>query len=255
MRRTTLTWLRALGPNDLPEQVVIETRFLTKIKTYKHDFFAATGLYQDRQGQVVLKIGRQAGFCGFPLSWIGGFLARHEYRLCQIVQGVPGVPRLIGRWGPTGFAHEFVPGRSLCRNDVLPEAFFHRLEETLRQMHARDVAYVDLEKRENILVGEDGDPYLIDFQIAWHVPANRGGRTWVNRLVLRVLQSSDRYHLLKHWRRFRPDQLGARTADSSFSPPFWICWHRAVFRPLTRIRRQILVWLGARDSATTRAPG
>ena len=39
----------------------------------------------------------------------------------------------------------------------------------LNAMHERKVAYIDLHKRENILVNERGDPCLIDFQIsvAW----------------------------------------------------------------------------------------
>ncbi|HKQ47275.1 MAG TPA: hypothetical protein VJZ71_04295 [Phycisphaerae bacterium] len=170
-------------------------------------------------------------------------------------QGIAGVPKFVGRWGPTGFAHEYVEGRPLSRDDAPGDRFFGQLAAILEALHHRDIAYVDLEKRENVLLGEDGRPYLIDFQISWHVPANRGGQTLFLRLIGDMLRASDRYHLYKHWRRLRPDQLSRADADRFGRPPFWIRWHRWVFRPLTLLRRQVLVWLGARDDIRVRSPG
>jgi RIO-like serine/threonine protein kinase len=192
---------------------------------------------------------------GLPLDWIGRLLARHEIRLFRTVQSIEGVPRLVGTWGVTGLVHEYVEGRPLAKGDSVDDRFFPRLADMLRQMHAAGVAYVDLEKRENILLRDDGGPALIDFQISWHLPANRGGKTSVNRLILHVLQQSDQYHLLKHWRRLKPEQLASEELARSFKAPFWIRWHRAVFRPFTQLRRRVLVLLGARESASGRSPG
>ncbi|HPF39511.1 MAG TPA: hypothetical protein P5081_07975 [Phycisphaerae bacterium] len=136
------------------------------------------------------------------------------------------------------------------KNDALPDDFFPRLEKLIAEMHALNIAYVDLEKRENVLVGDDGGPWLFDFQIAW----DRSG-WFVSRWILRILQKSDRYHLLKHWRRLRPDQLDEARLRECESPPFWIAGHRLIFRPITRLRRHILVWLGARTTAKGRSPG
>jgi hypothetical protein len=256
MPRNPPVWLRALGrQSDLPSDILVNGIRYHRLTTFKHDFFAATGLYEGASGKVVLKIGRQASFYGIPMAWIGHSLTKHEARLYQIAESVDGVPAFVGRWGPTGLVHQFIEGRPLAKGDQVDDDFFPRLTAMLDHMHARNVAYVDLEKRENILLGTDGRPYLIDFQISWHVPDNRGGRTWVARTILEVLQQSDRYHLLKHWRRLRPDQLEGNVVARSYAPPFWIRWHRAVFRPLTLLRRQMLVWLGARTSASGRSPG
>jgi hypothetical protein len=225
------------------------------MRTYKHDFFAATGLYEGDNKKVVLKIGRVAPVLGIPLRWIGRILANHEARLYQIAQGVTGVPKFTGCFGPTGFAHEYVEGHPLAKEDALPDDFFPRLSALLDELHRREVAYVDLEKRENILFGNDGLPYLIDFQISWHLPPNRGGRAGIFRLIREMLQRSDRYHLYKHWRRMRPDQLEGADVARLARPPIWIRWHRVVFRPLTLLRRQILVWMGERDSIRVRSPG
>ncbi len=261
-------WLRALGRDDLPTEIILDGRTYLHRRTFKHDFFAATGLYElpapdepglqgmDRgAGKVVLKIGRRAPFFGLPLRWIGRYLSSREARLYQRVQSVPGIPRYLGRVGPTGFAHAYVEGRPLAKGDRPGDDFFPRLAEMLDRIHALDVAYVDLEKRENILLGEDGRPYLIDFQISWHWPAGRGGRRWPLGAILRKLQHSDRYHLLKHWRRIRPDQLSDDQLAASYKAPFWIGIHRFLFRPFTQLRRRILVRLGARSSAAGRSPG
>ncbi len=232
--------IRALGRDDPAPEIVVAGRTYRRVKVFKHDFFAATALYQGPAGKIVLKLGRRARFLGLPLAWIGRFLVGHEVRLYELVDGIPGVPRFTGRWGDHGFAHEFIEGHELTRGDVVDDDFFDRLSATIEALHRLDAAYVDLEKRENILVGDDGRPYLIDFQISWHLPANRGGRTWPARMILRVLQDADRYHLLKHRRRQRPDLLSADEWQASYEPPLSISWHRVLFRPLTRLRRKAL---------------
>lgn len=255
MSKSPPHWLRALGSRNLPPLIRIGGAEYAHIKTFKHDFFAVTGLYAGPEGKVILKLGRQRGFLGLPMQWIGAFLARHEAKLYRLSVALEGVPRFFGLWGPTGIVHEYVEGRPMAKGDQLDDAFFPRLSEMLDTLHERKIAYVDLEKRENILLGEDGKPYLIDFQISWYLAPTRGGQTWPARLILKVLQQSDRYHLLKHWRRARPDQLATSHVAESYMPPFWIRGHRAIFRPITVIRRQILVWLGARESRTGRSPG
>lgn len=248
-------WLRALAGEDLPTSVIIGGSTFRRVRTFKHDFFAATGLYQGGQQKIVVKIGRIAPVFGIPLAWLGRVLTEHEIRLYTLAQGIAGVPTFVGRWGATGFAHEYVEGRPLAKDAALGDCFFGQLAAILEGLHRRDIAYVDLEKRENILLGEDGRPYLIDFQISWHLPANRGGQTSFFRLIRDMLQASDRYHLYKHWRRLQPDRLSRADADRFGRPPFWIRWHRWVFRPLTLLRRQILVWLGARTDIRVRSPG
>jgi hypothetical protein len=248
-------WLRALGRRDLPPSIRLGGYEYHHVTTFKHDFFAATGLYEGPAGKIILKTGRVASILGFPLEWIGRLLARHEARLLRLAHGIDGVPRLIGMRGTTGLVHEFIEGRPLAKQDTPDDHFFPRLSGMLDEIHARDAAYVDLEKRENILLGADGAPYLVDFQISWHLPHNRGGATWPARLIRQVLSASDRYHLLKHWRRMRPDQLEADAISDSYQPPLWIQWHRAIFRPITRLRRHVLVRLGARSSPSGRSPG
>jgi len=267
-------WLRALGREELPATLTVEGRRYQHANTFKHDFFAATGLYaivahddspqpptcgtgpqgHNSSTKVILKVGRRASLLGVPMAWIGRFLGRREGRLLDMAAGVEGIPRFLGMWGQTGIIHDYVEGRPLSRGDRPDDYFFSRLTAMLDQIHALDVAYVDLEKPENILLGDDGRPYLIDFQISFD-GTGRFGRLWPSRKILHVLQSADHYHLMKHWRRVRPDQLTPEQIALSYKAPFYISWHRMLFRPFTRVRRQILVWLGARTSSKGRSPG
>jgi len=249
-------WLRALGPEEMAPQIQLEDGEYLHVRTFKHDFFAATGLYSGPSGRVILKMGRSVSFLGIPMRWLGRWLADHECAMYEAAQGVEGVPRCLGRWGPTGFVHVFVEGHPLQRNERVDDAFFSRLEEILRKLHARGIAYVDLEKRENILVGDQGRPWLIDFQISWRGPreTDRRGPGWqrwipvsLARYILKRLQKADLYHLLKHRRRHRPGTLTPEQLAASYRVSWAIRLHRWFFRPLTLLRRLILKALTGRS--------
>ena len=63
----------------------------------------------------------------------------------------------------------YIEGHPLGNREAVNEEFFPTLGALLQAMHERKIVYVDLHKRENILVSEKGEPCLIDFQIsvAW----------------------------------------------------------------------------------------
>jgi hypothetical protein len=100
-------WLRALGRDDMPTLVALEDGRYEHLRTYKHDFFAATGLYRGPSGKVILKIGRTARLFGLPMTWLGRHLARREQEVYRFVEDLPGVPRCMG-W----------PSTKTCANPV-----------------------------------------------------------------------------------------------------------------------------------------
>jgi len=220
---------------------------------YKHDFFAATGQYESTAGQAVVKIGRTAPLLGLPMAWLGRASMTHERTLYRLLAGLPGLPDWLGEIGRTGFAHTYVAGHPLRKGEVVRDDFFPRLAALLGEVHSRGAAYVDLEKRENIIVGEDGRPYLIDFQISWYLQPKRGGGRWPWRRIRDLLQAADRYHLLKHRRRHRPDQLTEADWAEAARAPAWVLAHRALFRPFTLLRRRALERLGARERGSGRS--
>ncbi len=243
-RRIPHRWLYALPELEMPAEFEAAGARYEHVRTFKHDFFAATGLYRGADGGlVVLKVGRRARILGLPGAWIGRILAGREAHMYERAAGIPGVPKSLGRVGPTGFAHAFAPGRPLDRHDTVPDTFFDELRALVDELHARDMAYVDLNKPQNVILGEDGKPALIDFQIACAAPRWRFLRALPWRWLLRRCQAGDIYHVYKHKRRLRPDLLTAEEAEVVERATWSIRAHRFLTRPLTRARRRLLSWL------------
>ena len=229
--------MRALGREELPQQIDVGGGTYRLTQTVKHDFFAATGFYQNAAGErAVLKMSRTAEFAGVPLEWLGRWLCRREMRFCRKLADLPNVPRVLGTVGRTGFVHEFVCGRPLSKDHPVPDGFFDRLRELMLELHRRRLAYVDTNKPENILLGDDGLAHLIDFQISWDL--EELGDWWLNRWWLAHLQHEDLYHCLKHKRRLRPDEMSEEEMAESHRRSFLIRLHRFIFKPYFLLRRR-----------------
>ncbi|MEW6250084.1 MAG: hypothetical protein AB1716_05515 [Planctomycetota bacterium] len=271
--RPRYPWLYAIPSGHLPAHLACGGRAYSHVATFKHDFFAATGLYRrDIVGGAsgapqcsgsgaaeadlaVLKLNRTGGFFGLPLRWAGRFLARREIALYRAAAGLRGVPDLLGPVGDTGLMHAYVPGHPLDRREQVGDAFFDELLALLRALHARGIAYVDLNKRQNILMGDDGRPYLIDFQISLRLPQDGRGRSRPMRWLLRRFQQGDIYHVLKHKRRLRPDLLTTEEAEIVDRLSLWIRLHRLVARPLTHLRRLLLRRLRSGEESVVAGSG
>ncbi|HEY8668682.1 MAG TPA: hypothetical protein VIL86_18690, partial [Tepidisphaeraceae bacterium] len=184
----------------------------------------------------VLKISRNTDFAGFSLAWLGRWLCRREMRFYESLGDLPNVPGLLGTVGSTGFVHAYVRGRPLSRERPVPDGFFAQLRALMAELHRRDLAYVDTNKPENILLGDDGRPHLIDFQISWDL--REFGDFRLNRWWLRRLQQADLYHLLKHQRRLRPDEMTPTEIEESKRRGGLIRLHRFVFKPYFLLRRR-----------------
>jgi hypothetical protein len=236
--------MRALGRSEPPASFVLEGQTYRHAQTIKHDFFAATAFYRaDSGGRAVLKLSRTVDFAGLPLAWLGRWLCRREVRFYTKLADLPNVPAVLGRVGETGFVHAYVEGRPLSKEHPVPDGFFGQLDVLFEALHQRRLAYVDTNKPQNILLGEDGRPHLIDFQISWDLAEL--GDFFLNRWWLRHLQREDRYHLLKHWRRLRPDELSAEQLEASKRRSGLIRLHRMIFKPYFLIRRRTFARLRA----------
>ncbi len=235
--RSSWCALGTVKPPDTVRAASDEYRF---VRFFKHDFFAATALYQGQKGKVVVKFGRQAPIFGLPAQWIGRVLAWHESRAYAALADVEAVPEFLGRVGPTAIVHEFIEGEPLARGRWVPDDFFELLRAAIDTLHQRGMAYVDLEKRQNVLVGTDGKPYLIDFQICWDFPRQWGGELFPARWLRHRLQDGDLYHLTKLQRRIRPDQLTAAQIKASYRKPLYVRVHRWLTVPFLKIRRALL---------------
>jgi RIO-like serine/threonine protein kinase len=226
----------------------IDGRTYTLEKVLKHDFFAVTARFRGPDGEAVcLKHYHTESWLLFPLGWAGRLMANREVRHYTLLQDMPNVPRLLGRVGDSAFAHSWVEGNDLLdQKDRLPDDFFDRLDALVREVHGRGMAYVDMNKPDNVLIGTDGRPVLIDFQISWAPDLGHWPLRFFRRRFLSILQQSDLYHVTKLKRRYRPDQMTEEERQSSYRRPWFLRMHRVVGAPLRDLRRKFLEWVGAR---------
>lgn len=239
---------RALGRGAPPERIEILGRPYRHLETFKHDSWAATALYEGEDGKIVCKFNRRQSVFGFPMAWIGRRLARREAFFYSALADLPCVPRgyreviADGILQPNAFAHDYVEGRPLSKSEFLPPSFFDDLGEQLAEMHRRGIAYMDLHKSENVLLGADDRPRLVDFQVAFHHRPTT--RLLPLRWVFRFFKQADEYHLLKlRYSRFTPEERGPFLDHAR---PFWIRLHRLIAIPFRTFRRRLLVLLGIR---------
>lgn len=248
--RQPLGFMYALGRAGLPTTVVVEGIPYALERVVKHDFWAGTGFYvrpedvaADRlPRRVVVKINRRTSLLGFPLWPIGRWLCGRERRAYVALADLPNVPRLLeGDATSTGLIHAYIDGAPLRRGVEIPDAFFDELLAAIDAMRARGFAYVDTNKPSNVLLGDDGRPYLFDFQISFNA-----ARLWpapFGRMLLRQFHRGDVYHVLKLKRRFRPDQLtdADREVLARGRPGQRV--HRTIAAPYFAVRRPLMRWM------------
>jgi len=217
-------------------------------RVLKHDFFAVTARYRGPDGEpVCLKHYHTEPWLGWPLDWAGRRMADREVRHYRLLQGVDGVPRLLGRVGPSALAHAWVEGHDLLdETGRLPDDFFDRLEALVESVHARGMAYVDMNKPDNVLVTPGGRPFLVDFQISWAPRPSRGPLGRLKRRLLALFQEADRYHVRKLKRLYRGDLMTPAQREASYRRPWFLSLHRVVGAPLRDLRRKFLEWVGSR---------
>lgn len=108
---------------------------------------------------------------------LGPLLIRREIQALERLAGLPGIPALYARPDARAVLMEHLPARPWLQMRPSPAAF-GRLEALVAAMHARGVAHCDLRSAGNILVDEEGRPYLVDFVArvcrgaSWNLPWN-----------------------------------------------------------------------------------
>jgi RIO-like serine/threonine protein kinase len=127
--------------------------------------------------------------------------AAREARALRRLDGIAGVPALLG-WDGRELWRSYIAGAPMQQAQPRDRAYYRQALRLLAQLHRRGIVHNDLAKEPNWLVGEDGRPALVDFQIAW----TRGRRGALFRLLAR----EDLRHLLKHKRTYCPQALSAR---------------------------------------------
>lgn len=245
----------ACGQAGLPKVIFCLGKQWQLDTLFKHDFFACTGCYLNKETgkKVVLKFSRLRSFLGFPLAWIGRFLRNREMKILLQLKGIEQVPSIIKPYGRNGLIYHYIEGKSLDEKPDIPNEYFDKLQTLLDKIHQCHICYMDMNKRGNILLGDDGEPYIIDFQISLFLPGK-----WSDRLR-QIFQREDNYHLLKHKRKLRPDLLSEQEHQNAKRTSLLIRIHRSIAGPFQKVRRLILRFMYKKkilhaDSTSDRSP-
>lgn len=134
---------------------------------------------------------------------------RRERKVYRRLSGVPGIPKCFGLLDDKYLVLEYVSGDSYRRLENRldnREHFFSSLLTTLEGMHKAGVAHGDLKRKDNILVGPNQEPFIIDFGIAIIAEGRRG-------FVFNLIRQADRNAWIKHKYQGRMENLSSADAE------------------------------------------
>lgn len=197
----------------------------------KTDLFGAVWRAEDRGMPIVIRDTSGARWWLRPLALR---LCRREAAALARLDGLPGVPRLVGS-DRRGLRREWIEGRPMQAARPRNAGYFRAARRLVCALHRQGVAHCDLAKEPNWLVTPTGAPALVDFQLAF-VSARRGR-------LFRLLAREDLRHLLKHKRTYCPGMLSARErailARPGVTSRLWMATVKPVYVFVTR---RLLGW-------------
>jgi predicted Ser/Thr protein kinase len=154
-----------------------------------------------RDQTLMVKDVRRKSF--FSRWTLGLWLIRKEWKIYFRLAGIKGIPKAVERIDRFAFAMEFVSGRPIERGETFPPSLFSDLERLLRDVHSRGVVHLDLRHKGNILLSEEGEIYVIDFNSSFSFR----GKGLFRRFLFPILRWVDYGGLLKLKQRVSPSLM------------------------------------------------
>lgn len=105
----------------------------------------------------------------FYRNVIGRFLVWREDKAYRRLRGLEGIPTLYRVIDGLALITEKIPGKNVERLEKkarLSADFFEDLKALVESIHQRGVAHCDLKRAPNILQGDDGGAYIVDWSAA-----------------------------------------------------------------------------------------
>lgn len=171
---------------------------MSNARLLKKDLFGEVWRLDSGTDATILRDTRAAHWW---IRWLARSLLRREAAGLRALQGIDGIPALIG-YEKNRLTRGYVAGAPMHLSKPADKAYFVSAARLLRRMHRAGVVHNDLAKEPNLLVRDDGSAAFIDFQLAWH-SVGRGR-------LFRIAAREDIRHLLKHKRTYCPSELTQR---------------------------------------------
>ncbi|NNJ97254.1 MAG: hypothetical protein HKP12_08840 [Gammaproteobacteria bacterium] len=145
-------------------------------------------------------------------------MLRHEYAVYQQLGDFDGAPTCYGLIDNQYLVLEYVDGRTIRTKRPLDEDEFHRkLFSHIRTMHARNVAHMDLKRKDNLLVRGNEMPCILDFGAA--VIKKKGFHPF-NQYRFRLGKQFDYNAWIKH--KYHNRMRDISMFDRKYYKPTWV---------------------------------
>ena len=116
--------------------------------------------YKDAQHHLVIKVPHGSGL----IKFFHTLMLRHEHRVYQQLEGFSACPKCYGMLANTYLILEYIDAKPIReRRPESPDIFFSHLLDQIKEMHRRQVAHMDLKKKDNLMVGANQQAWIIDF--------------------------------------------------------------------------------------------
>lgn len=163
------------------------------IKTLKIDMFSVIYLALHKGHTVIIRdlnISKK-----FP-KIIAKFLNRNEVKILEKIDSLkcPNFPKLI-RSTPDYTIRSYLSGTPIQQSSTkLNEDFYNKALELVQMLHQHGIVHNDLEKTENWIIMDNGEPGLIDFQLAKYFKKNT--------FLFKLLKKVEIRHVIKSKKKF-----------------------------------------------------
>lgn len=165
---------------------------------------------------------------------IARYLAKREASALHRLSKVSNVPNLL-YWKNGILLRSWQEGEPMQEAKPTDKEYFRQALNLLRKLHRNNIAHNDLSKETNWLVTHDGEPALVDFQLARYFKRRTN---W-----FRHCAREDIRYLLKHKRGFCPDAMTQREWNIVNTPGFASRVWKKTGKPVYLfITRKIFKW-------------
>ena len=202
-----------------------------KQKLLKKDLFGRILFVTDADRRYILRDASTAAPWIRPLArWLLG----REASALAVLEGLDGTPSLL-QADRLELRRSYLEGEAMQIARPTDSGYYRSAAKLLRHVHRLGIVHNDLAKEPNWLVMPNGEPAILDFQMASFRP-QRG-------FLFRIMGREDIRHLLKHKRTYRPDLLSKREQDILNNPAVISrIWMQTGKRLYLFVTRRILGW-------------
>jgi RIO-like serine/threonine protein kinase len=166
---------------------------------------------EERGTTAIIKDFHCNGF--FYRNIVGRFLVWREAKAYRRLNGLEGVPAFFRTIKGLALVVEEIQGADIetlnCFGS-LDEGFYNNLKVLINNIHKRGLVHCDLKRAPNIMKGDDGKPYIVDWAAAISMSEFR---LFPLRLIYRRFLHDDLNAVTKLKLKYRPDSVSQEEKD------------------------------------------